>query len=129
MGHPRSALLSHFIVLLKYNSSPRTNNCSSFSKQMMQQATHIDRHRRLEVEKGFQEIGPRGYFKVLVVLSSKAFRRCFTLGRDEMSSSGGDNVGSKSIDGATTTAGDEGESHHFRDECPWSESPQDELVE
>ena len=112
MGHPRSALLSHFIVLLKYNSSPRTNNCSSFSKQMMQQATHIDRHRRLEVEKGFQEIGPRGYFKVPVVLSSRAFRRCFALDRNEMWSSGGDNAGSKSVDGTAVAAGDEGESCH-----------------
>ena len=40
-----------------------------------------------------------------------------------MSSSDGDNAGSKSIDGATVAAGNEGESHHFRDERPKSESP------
>ena len=79
--------------------------------------------RKLEVKEGFQEIRARGYFKVSVVLGSRAFRRCFALDRDKISSNGGDNAESKFVDGEAAIASDEGESRHFRDEHPRSESP------
>ena len=71
----------------------------------------------------FKKLGPRGYFKVPVVLGSRAFQRCFALDRDEMLLSGGHNTGSKSVDGEATATGDEGESRHSQDEHPRSESP------
>ena len=68
--------------------------------------------------KVFKKIGPRGFFLVKVVLSSRAYRRCFTLGHKKMASSDRDNAKDKPTDGAARVAGDEGESHHSRDEHP-----------
>ena len=76
-----------------------------------------------------KKLGPGGYFNVLVVLAYRAFQRCFALDRAEMSPNGGINDEGKSIESATTFAGDEGESRYPRDEHPQSESPRDELVE
>ena len=72
-------------------------------------------------ENVFKKVGPRGYFDVPTVLSSRTFHRFFTPSRVEMSSSGGDNdtLGG----GAVAVSGDEGETRHSRDEHPRSESP------
>ncbi|GFY88901.1 hypothetical protein Acr_06g0008410 [Actinidia rufa] len=52
----------------------------------------------------------------------------FTLDRERMSFSGGDNAEGKSVDGAIASAGDEGESHHSRDEpCPGDLSRDDSV--
>ena len=40
-----------------------------------------------------------------------------------MASSGKDNAKDNLVDGTTTVAGDEGESHHSRDEHPWMTTP------
>ena len=66
----------------------------------------------------FKKLGPGGYFKVLVVLDSKAFKKYFALDCAEMSSSGRDNAKVKSVDGVAISTGNKGESRHFRDEHP-----------
>ena len=128
MGHPKLALLPHFIILLKYNSSSRTTVLHSLGKccNKLPILTDIEDRRLKRV---FKKLGLGGYFKVPVVLDSRTFRRCFALDRDEMSSSGGDNTGGKSVDGAATAAGDKGKSLHSRDEHLRSESPRDGSVE
>ena len=115
MGHPKLALLSHFIILLKYNSSSRTTVLHSLGKccNKLPILTDIEDRRLKRV---FKKLGPEGYFKVPVVLAS----RCFALDRDEMSSSGGDNAKIKSVYGAATAASDEGKSCQSRDEHPHS---------
>ena len=74
-------------------------------------------------------MGLGGYFKVLVVLTSRVFLKCFALNHAEMSFSGGDNAEGNSMDDATAFVGNEGVSRHSQDEHPWNDNPQDESIE
>ncbi|GFY95620.1 hypothetical protein Acr_10g0010050 [Actinidia rufa] len=55
----------------------------------------------------FRKLGSEGYFKVLVVLSSKTFQKYLAIDHEGMSSSGGDNVEGKLVDDMTVL-GDKG---------------------
>ncbi|GFZ12704.1 hypothetical protein Acr_23g0010890 [Actinidia rufa] len=58
----------------------------------------------------------RELYSIKVVLGSKTFCRSFDLSFRSMASNGGDNDEDVPIGRATSVAGDEGESHHSRDE-------------
>ncbi|GFZ03438.1 hypothetical protein Acr_16g0000620 [Actinidia rufa] len=66
--------------------------------------------------KVLKKIGEGGFFPIMTILGSKAFRKCFGLNRRNMASSDGDNAEDKPVEGATLVVGDVGESHHSRDE-------------
>ena len=67
----------------------------------------------------FKKLRPRGYFKVPVVLDFKAFKKCFALYSEGMTSNDGDNVEDTSVDGIEAIVG---KSHHSQDEHPRSDS-------
>ena len=118
------------MILLKCISSSHTNQIffilsrKRFNKIPILTYTEDRRTRRV-----FEKLGPGGYFKVLVVLDSKAFKKYFALDCAEMSSSGRDNAKVKSVDGVAISTGNKGESRHSPNEHLRSESPQDESVE
>ena len=66
---------------------------------------------------------------VSVVMSSKAFKKSIALNSQGMSSSGGDNIEDKSVNGATAIAGDKGESYHTQDEPRRGDHSRDGSVE
>ena len=71
-----------------------------------------------KISRVFKKLGRGGYFKVLVVLGSRAFQRCFAFDNQGMASSSGDNTEDKSVDGVAIVTGNEGESCYSRDEHP-----------
>ena len=83
----------------------------------------------MKVQKGLQELGPKGFFPIKVAFGSRTFPKCFTLGHKKMASNGRGNVEDKPTEGATHVTGNKGESHHFRDEHPPSDHSRDDLVE
>ncbi|GFS41560.1 hypothetical protein Acr_00g0075100 [Actinidia rufa] len=69
------------------------------------------------------------FFKIKEVLESKSFRRCSKLGSKLMVSSGGDNGEDIPTVSVAPVAGDEGESHHSRDEPRRDDHSQDSSIE
>ena len=87
------------------------------------------------ISRVFKKLGPIGYLKILVVIGSREFQKCFALDSQGMASSGRDITEDKFVDGmvvvvvVVVVVGDEGESRHSRDENPRSESSRDKTIE
>ena len=106
-----------------------TNKHSSFSGKRCNRPPVLSTIEQQRLDGIMNSLVKGDFFPIKEVLESTSFHRCFKLSSKSMASSGGDDGKDIPTSGATPIAGDEGESHHSRDDHRRGDNARDDSVE